>query len=117
VPQTNPRLRVGLAWAAAATLLELAAGAAAQSVPDAKDAQVLSDKYFCSACHANDRTMVGPGFKQIADKYRGDVPASAALAEKVKKGGQGVWGSVPMPPNPTISDDELKRVLAWILSL
>ena len=94
-----------------------ASQALAQAVPDAKDAQTLSDKYFCSACHANDRTMVGPGFKQIADKYRDDPNAAALLADKVKKGGQGVWGNVPMPPNPTIGDDELRRVLAWILSL
>ena len=89
---------------------------AAQPV-DPKVAQALSDQYFCSACHANDRTMVGPPFIAIAKKYKGDAAAPAQLAAKVKSGGQGVWGNVPMPPNPTVKDNELQQLIAWILSL
>ena len=88
----------------------------AQTPVDAKAAQALSDKYFCSACHANDRTMVGPGFAAIASKYKGDAAGQAGLATKVRNGGQGVWGAIPMPPNPGVSDDEMKQLLAWILS-
>ena len=86
----------------------------AQAPVDAKDAQTLSDKYFCSACHANDRTMVGPAFAAVAKKYKGDAAGQAGLP--VKNGGQGVWGAIPMPPNPGVSDDEMKQLLAWILS-
>ncbi len=102
----------------AATLLAgFAANAALAQTPlDAKAAQALSDKYFCSACHANDRTMVGPSFAAIAGKYKGDAAGQAGLAAKVRNGGQGVWGAIPMPPNPGVSDDEMKILLAWILS-
>jgi cytochrome c551/c552 len=104
---------------AAAALFVFAAGtpAMAQTVVDAKAAQALSDQYFCSACHANDRTMVGPGFAAVAKKYKGDAAGQAALAVKVRNGGQGAWGTIPMPPNPGVTDDEMKQLLAWILSL
>jgi cytochrome c len=73
-------------------------------------------KYGCTACHAVDRKVVGPAFKDVAAKYRGkDVEAT--LVEKVKQGGSGVWGQVPMTPNPHVPDDDLHAVVKWVLAL
>ena len=68
------------------------------------------------ACHAADKKLVGPAFKDIAKKYAGDKAAADKLAEKVIKGGAGVWGPVPMPANPQVSADESKKLVAWILA-
>lgn len=76
----------------------------------------LAKKYACSACHTIDTKLVGPSFKEIAAKYREDQAAPAKLAEKVKKGSQGVWGSVPMPPSPTVPDADVNALVSWILS-
>jgi len=69
------------------------------------------------ACHAMDKKLVGPSFKDIAAKYKGQGDAVAKLSDKVRKGGSGVWGPIPMPPNPDtkIGDVDLKEMLAWIL--
>ena len=60
--------------------------------------------------------MVGPAYKEVAAKYRGDKTAEAKLAEKIKKGGVGVWGQVPMPPNAAVPDADVKALVKWILS-
>ena len=70
----------------------------------------------CTACHSNDKKIVGPAYKDVAKKYKGDAAAPAKLAEKVVKGGSGVWGPVPMPPNK-VTDDEAKKMVAYVLSL
>lgn len=73
-------------------------------------------KYGCTACHAVDSKVVGPAFKEVAAKYRGkDVEAT--LVEKVKNGGVGVWGQVPMTPNPHVPDEDLHAMVKWILTL
>lgn len=74
-------------------------------------------KGACMACHAKDKKMVGPSFKDIAAKYKGQSDAAAKLAEKVRKGGSGVFGPVPMAPNgpDKISDADLKAVIDYIL--
>ncbi|HUQ29419.1 MAG TPA: c-type cytochrome [Usitatibacter sp.] len=77
----------------------------------------LARKNACTACHAVDKKIVGPGFKEVAAKYRNDKTAEAKLAEKVKKGGVGVWGQVPMPPNAQVSDADVKALVQWVLSL
>jgi cytochrome c len=77
----------------------------------------LAKKHACTACHAIDKKLVGPGFKEVAAKYRGDAKAEAMLVEKVKKGGVGVWGQVPMPPNSTVPDADVKTLVKWVLSL
>jgi cytochrome c len=69
----------------------------------------------CAACHTMDKRVVGPAFREIAAKYKGVSGASAQLAAKVKEGGAGAWGQVPMPPHPQIADDDLREVVAWIL--
>ena len=77
----------------------------------------LAKKNACTACHAIDKKLVGPAYKDVANKYRGDKTAEAKLVEKVKKGGVGVWGQVPMPPNSTVSDADIKTLVKWVLSL
>ena len=77
----------------------------------------LATKSGCTACHAVDKKVVGPGYKEVADKYRADKKAEAMLADKVKKGGVGVWGQIPMPPNAQVKDEDVKALVKWILSL
>ncbi|WP_290643651.1 c-type cytochrome [Aquabacterium sp.] len=74
-------------------------------------------KAGCMACHAKDKKVVGPAFKDIAAKYKGDKEASTRLTEKVRKGGSGNWGPIPMPPHPAekISDADLKGAVDQIL--
>lgn len=76
----------------------------------------LAKKNACMACHAVDKKLVGPSFKDIAAKYRGDKNAEAMLADKVKKGGSGVWGQVPMPPNAAVPEGDIKTLVKWVLS-
>ena len=77
----------------------------------------LAKKNACTACHAIDKKLVGPAYKEVAKKYKGDAKAEAMLIEKVKKGGTGVWGQVPMPPNASVKDEDIKTLVKWILSL
>lgn len=76
----------------------------------------LVRKHGCMACHTLDRKMVGPAFRDIATKYRDDKAAAPKLLEKVKKGGAGVWGPVPMPPHAQVPDADLQAVVKWLLS-
>ena len=100
------------------TILALAAvGVLAGTPAFASDGQALAQKYACMSCHQVDRKVVGPSFKDVAAKYRGDKNAEAHLIEKVKKGGSGVWGTVPMPPNPQVPDADVKAIVGWVLSL
>jgi cytochrome c len=77
----------------------------------------LAQKNNCMNCHAVDKKVVGPAYKDVAAKYKGDKTAEAKLIQKVKKGGSGVWGQVPMPPNSTVKDDDIKTLVKWVLSL
>ncbi len=77
----------------------------------------LAKKNACTACHAVDKKIVGPAFKEVAAKYRNDKTAEAKLVKKVKEGGVGVWGQVPMPPNSTVSDSDIQTLVKWVLSL
>ncbi|HTO42545.1 MAG TPA: c-type cytochrome [Burkholderiales bacterium] len=96
--------------AAACTLLSAPAVGVA-----ATDASALAAKYNCTACHATDKKLVGPSYKEVAAKYAGDAGAAAKLEQKVKTGGSGVWGAVPMPPN-NVPDADLKALVAWVLA-
>jgi cytochrome c len=84
-------------------LAALGATGALLAVPAQAD-EALAKKYNCLACHQVDKKVVGPAYKEIAKKYKGQAGAQAKLAEKVKKGGSGVWGPVPMPPNAAVPD-------------
>jgi len=97
---------VALAFAAAFA----AAPARAQNVDE------LLKKHACLSCHAVDKKLVGPAYKEVAAKYRTQKDAQKLLAEKVKKGGVGVWGQVPMPPNATVPDADLNAMVKWILA-
>lgn len=77
----------------------------------------LIKKYNCTACHQNDKKLVGPAYQEVAAKYKGDAGAAAKLAAKVKAGGSGVWGAVPMPPNPQVPDADLKTMVTYILGM
>jgi cytochrome c len=94
-----------------------AAAAAAVLAAPARADEALAKKHNCLACHQVDKKLVGPGYKEIAKKYKGQAGAAAKLAEKVKKGGSGAWGAVPMPPNPAVPDADLKKLVDWILKL
>jgi cytochrome c len=87
----------------------------AVAVP-ASASEELAKKHACFACHAVDKKLVGPSYKDVAAKYRADKGAEAKLAEKVKKGGTGVWGQVPMPPNAAVPDADIRTLVKWILS-
>ena len=84
---------------------------------DAKAAEALAQKSGCIACHNVDKKVVGPAYKDVAAKYSADKDAVTKLAAKVKQGGSGVWGPVPMPPNPQVPDADIKTIVGWILSL
>ncbi len=98
-----------------------AAPATAQPAPAAgvsdQAASDLANKSGCLACHAVDKKVIGPAYKEIAAKYRGQPDAESKLIQKVKDGGGGVWGPVPMPPHPQIKDEDIKTLVDWILSL
>lgn len=93
-----------------------AAIAALAAVLPAQADEALAKKHNCTACHAVDKKMVGPAYKDVAAKYKGQN-AEAKLFEKVKKGGSGVWGPIPMPPNPAVPDADVKKLVDWILKL
>ena len=98
--------------AISAAALALATAAPAQA------SEALAKKYNCTACHAvKGAKTVGPTYADVAKKYAGQKGIEAKLAEKVKKGGTGVWGQVPMPPNPTVPDADLQALVKWVLSI
>ena len=77
--------------------------------------EALAKAKNCMACHAIDKKMVGPAYKDVAAKYKGDANAPAMLATKIKAGGKGVWGQIPMPPN-NVTPEEASKLAAWVLS-
>jgi cytochrome c len=95
---------------AAAAALALTAGVASAD-------QALAQKSACMSCHQVAKKVVGPSLQDVAKKYKGDATAEAHLITVIKKGGKGVWGPVPMPPHPQVSDDNAKKLAAWVLSL
>jgi cytochrome c len=84
---------------------------------DAAAAQALAQKSGCLACHSVDKKIIGPAYKDVAAKYKGQKDAEAKLIDKVKKGGSGTWGPMPMPANsPQVKDDDIKTLVQWVLS-
>jgi cytochrome c len=78
--------------------------------------QLAKDKN-CLACHAADKKLVGPSYKDIAAKYKADKNAQATLVKKVREGGVGVWGQIPMPANPQVNEQEAQALVKWVLSM
>lgn len=83
--------------------------------PQAFADEALAKAKNCLSCHTADKKLVGPSYKDVAAKYKGQGDAAAKLAAKIKSGGKGVWGEVPMPPNQ-VTDDEAKKLAAWVLA-
>jgi cytochrome c len=100
-----------------AALLIAVLGLAVTSVVSASPGEDLIKKSGCIACHQNDKKLVGPAYQDVAAKYKADAGAAARLAAKVKGGGSGVWGPVPMPPHPQVADADIKTMIAYVLSL
>jgi cytochrome c len=78
--------------------------------------EALAKKYNCLTCHAVDKKLVGPSYQDVAAKYKGDAGAEAKLIAKVKNGGSGAWGQIPMPPNASVPDADIKTLVQWVLS-
>lgn len=103
----------------------LAAPVAAAAKPEVKseaavsavDALALAKKQGCTVCHAIDKKLVGPGWRDVAAKYRGDATAEARLVNKIAKGGSGAWGSMPMPAHPQISEADRRTLAKFVLNL
>ncbi|MEW5885578.1 MAG: c-type cytochrome [Pseudomonadota bacterium] len=97
---------------AAATLVALPA----VTVPVLADEAAFARASGCMACHAVDRRMVGPSFRDISARYAGQADAVARMTTKIQRGGSGVWGPVPMPANPRLSEADARRLATWSLS-
>jgi cytochrome c len=102
-------------WIALAAGLSVAGSA--HAVLDNAAAEAMMKKDGCAACHEVDKKLVGPPFRDVAAKYKGDKDAAAMLRDKVKKGGTHVWGEAAMPPNVLASDADINELVDWILSL
>jgi cytochrome c len=101
------------------TLCSLAAVLTSVQAPAFAD-QALAQAKNCMACHAVDKKMVGPSYKDVSAKYAGNKDAAAMLAEKIQKGstpGKGNWGAIPMPANPQVSAAEATKLAAWVLTV
>lgn len=97
------------------TSLIISAGLLA-SAGNALASEALAKKYNCLTCHAVDKKVIGPSYAEVAAKYKGDAGAEAKLIAKVKNGGSGAWGQIPMPPNATVPDADIKTLVKWVLS-
>lgn len=100
-----------------ALLVAVAAAGTLLMAGTASADQALAQKSGCLACHSVDKKVLGPAYKDVAAKYKGDKTAEAKLIEKVKKGGSGTWGPMPMPANsPQVKDEDIKTLVKWVLA-
>jgi len=114
---SSPAAAVAATAPVAAAAPQPAAGARPGAPLDLKAGEALMQKDGCAACHGIDKKIVGPAYVDVAAKYKGDAGAQAKLTQKIKAGGAGVWGQIPMPPNPQVPDDDIKALVSWILAL
>lgn len=98
------------------SMIVLALALGVSAVSPAFASADLAQKKNCMACHAVDKKVIGPSYKDVAAKYAGQKDAADKLAQKILKGGSGVWGAVPMPANPQVSEAEAKTLAAWVLA-
>lgn len=95
----------------------IAAGCCLSTSALSDDGAVLAKTSGCLICHSVDKRIVGPAYKEVAKKYKGNADAAAMLAKKVSDGGSGTWGAVPMPPNKgKVAEADIKKLVAWVLS-
>lgn len=92
------------------------AGGLVQAAPDPAEVQQILTKNACLACHAVDKKMIGPAYRDVAEKYADEADAAETIAKHIKEGSSGIWGPIPMPPNAAITDDELDKVVEWVLA-
>jgi len=116
-PVANATAATPAAPAAGSAAAASQVAAAATGPLDMKAGEAMMQKDGCAACHSVDKKIVGPAYQEVAAKYRGDKDALAKLTQKVKAGGSGVWGAVPMPPNAQVPEADVKALVTWILSL
>src|SRR5690554_7899067 len=103
-------------WKLAASIpLAMAAGLV-QAAPDPAEVQQILTKNACLACHAVENKLIGPSYRDVAGKYADEAGAAETLAQHIKQGSSGIWGPIPMPPNAAISDDDLAKVVDWVLA-
>lgn len=95
---------------AAAAVFAMTAGVASAD-------EALAKKSACMSCHQVAKKVVGPSFQDVAKKYKGDAKAADHIVGVIKKGGKGVWGPVPMPPHPQVSDADAKKLADWVLAM
>jgi sulfite dehydrogenase len=93
-----------------------AASAAAPSAGGSRDVQTVLAAYGCTGCHAVDRKMVGPSFRDVANRFGSETDGHERVARRIREGGAGAWGSIPMPPHPAIDDDELRALVTWVFA-
>lgn len=96
--------------------LTLAAGLVHADAPTFEQVSEILTKNACLACHQVDTKVVGPAYKEVAEKYKGDPANAALIAKHIKEGSQGVWGAIPMPPNVNITDEDLSLVVDWLMA-
>lgn len=102
------KLRITAAAAVAAGVMVVA--------PLAQADEALAKKHGCTACHQVDKKLVGPSYKDVAAKYKGQGDAVAKLSDKVKKGGSGAWGPIAMPPHPQVPDADMQKIIKWVMA-
>lgn len=102
------------ALAAFGLLVALASGTVRA---EAEDASALATRFGCASCHTPEKRVVGPSFKEVAAKYASDPAAKSALRQKIRTGGSGVWGAIPMPPTSGATDAQIDTLVDWILSI
>ncbi|CAB3752970.1 c-type cytochrome [Paraburkholderia humisilvae] len=108
-------MRRAILAGAALTLSAMAAVPTARAA-DTPRGLLIAQRNACLGCHAIDRKLVGPSFQQVASRYKGNTQAEATLERKVKDGGSGVWGVIPMPAHPAMSDADIRTVVEWVLA-
>lgn len=96
--------------------VSVAGALALPALASAADGETLAKSNGCMACHSVNAKLVGPSYKDVAVKYAGDATGEAHLIAKIRDGGSGVWGPVPMPPHPNISEADLKTLADWVLA-
>ncbi|MCG7926594.1 MAG: c-type cytochrome [Candidatus Thiodiazotropha taylori] len=114
--ESAPAAETAAAPAAETAPAEAAPAAAAPAAPSG-DALAVATSSGCMACHQVETKVVGPAYKEVAAKYKGDAAALEMLVGKVKAGGVGTWGQIPMPPHAHVSDENIRTVVGWILSM
>jgi cytochrome c len=97
-------------------ILSIASAAALFAGAPAHASMDLAKAKNCTACHAVDKKLIGPSYKDVAAKYASDKDAVAKLSKKVREGGVGAWGQIPMPANPQVNADEATALVKWVLA-